>query len=98
MDGFLTIKHRFGFHRCGQHTLRGVDRWFILCLMSFVLAHWVYLSTASSVLPDWGESSALALKLLFPKVGMYSLLRKVEQSRSLLQSVGLDLQLVELKT
>jgi hypothetical protein len=29
---------------------------------------------------------------------MYSLLIKVEQSRSLLQSVGLDLQLVELKT
>jgi hypothetical protein len=65
---------------------------------SFVLAHWVYLSTDASALPDWGESSALALKLLLPEVLMYLLLINVEQSPSLLQSVGLDLQLVELKT
>jgi hypothetical protein len=99
IEGFFkTIKHRFGLHRFGQQTLLGVYRWCVLCLISFVLAHWIYLSTDSSALPDWGESSALALKLLLPEVVMYSLLIKVEQSRSLLQSVGLDLQLVELKT
>lgn len=47
IEGFFkTIKHRFGLHRFGQQTLVGVYRWFILCLISFILAHWVYLSTS----------------------------------------------------
>ncbi|MBA3924178.1 MAG: hypothetical protein H0X31_21755 [Nostocaceae cyanobacterium] len=48
-DGFLvgwfkTAKHRFGLHRFGQGTLLGVYRWFVLSLISYVLAHWAYLS------------------------------------------------------
>jgi hypothetical protein len=46
IEGFFkTAKHRFGLHRFGQQTLLGVYRWLILCLISFILAHWVYLST-----------------------------------------------------
>ncbi len=94
IEGFFkTIKHRFG-----QQTLLGVYRWFILCLVSFMLAHWAYLSTDSSQLPDWGQSAAFALKMLFPEILVSLLLINLERSRSLLQSVGLDLQLVEVKT
>lgn len=99
IEGFFkTIKHRFGFHRFGQQTLLGVYRWLVLCLVSFILTHWVCLSTAPSHLPDWAQAAALALKLLLPEVLICSLLIKTQQSRALLQSVGLDLQLVELKT
>lgn len=99
IEGFFkTIKHRFGLHRFGQQTLMGVYRWFILCLISFILAHWVYLSTRPTELPDWGKAAALALQLLLPEVAVCLLLIQVEQSRMLLQSLGLDLQLVEAKT
>ena len=43
---FKTAKHRFGLHRFGQGTLLGVYRWFVLSLISYVLAHWAYLSIA----------------------------------------------------
>lgn len=95
---FKTIKHRFGLHRFGQQTLLGVYRWLILCLVSVILAHWAYLSTGSSQLPDWGQSAAFALQMLFPEILVGLLLINLERSRSLLQSVGLDLQLVEVKT
>jgi hypothetical protein len=99
IEGFFkTVKHRFGFHRFGQQTLLGVYRWLVLCLVSFILTHWVYLSTAPSHLPDWAQAAALALELLLPEVLICSLLMKIQQSRALLKSVGLDLQLVELKT
>jgi len=76
----------------------GVYRWFILCLISFILAHWVYLSTSPTDLPDWAKAAALALQLLLPEVLVCLLLIQVEQSRHLLQSFGLDLQLVAVKT
>lgn len=99
IEGFFkTIKHRFGLHRFGQQTLLGVYRWLILCLISFILAHWIYLSTGSTQLPDWGQAAALALEILLPQVVVCLLLIKLERSRSLLLSVGLDLQLVEVKT
>lgn len=99
IEGFFkTAKHRFGFHRFGQQTLLGVYRWLIVCLISFVLVHWVYLSTGSSQRPDWGALAALALNTLFPEVVLCLLLIDVERTRVLLQSIGLDLQLVEVKT
>ncbi len=99
IEGFFkTIKHRFGLHRFAQQTLRGVYRWLILCFICFLLVHWVYLHTGSSALPDWGASAALALKILLPDVLLCLLLLQVEQSRSLLQSAGFDLQLVAFKT
>ena len=47
---FKTAKHRFGLHRFGQGTRVGVYRWLVLSLISYVLAHWAYLSTA--IAPD----------------------------------------------
>ena len=55
IEGFFkTGKHRFGLHRFGQGTLLGVYRWLVLSLIAFILAHWAYLSTNPSQLPDWG--------------------------------------------
>jgi hypothetical protein len=88
----------FGLHRFGQQTLIGVYRWFILCWISFILVHWVYLSTSPTDLPDWSKAAALTLQLLLPEVLVCLLLIQVEQSRHLLQSFGFDLRLVEVKT
>lgn len=99
IEGFFkTIKHRFGLHRFGQQTLRGVYRWLILCLISFILTHWVYLSTSLGDLPDWASAANLALQLLFPQVLVCLLLIQVEQSRHLLHSYGLALRLIDIKT
>ena len=59
---FKTAKHRFGLHRFGQGKLLGVYRWFVLSLISYILAHWAYLSTpiAPAYLPDWGEAAEIA--------------------------------------
>jgi hypothetical protein len=65
---------------------------------SFLLAHWVYLSTDSSKPPDWGQASASALQTLFPDVALCSLFSQVERLRPLLQSFGLQLQLVAVTT
>jgi Transposase DDE domain len=65
---FKTAKHRFGLHRFGQQTLLGIYRWLILSLISYVLAHWAYLSTAGANgdLPDWGEAAEIAFQTIFP--------------------------------
>jgi hypothetical protein len=63
-----------------------------------MLTHWVYLSTGAKPGLIGETSAALALQQLLPKVFMCLLLLNVEQSRSLLQAVGLDLQLVAVKT
>jgi hypothetical protein len=49
---FKTAKHRFGLHRFGQGTLLGVYRWLILSLVSYILAHWAYLSTTFAHQPS----------------------------------------------
>jgi len=99
IEGFFkTIKHRFGWHRFGQQTLLGVYRWSVLCLISFVLVHWVYLSTGSAALPDWGASATLAMAKRLPEVVLCLLLINVEQARLLLQSIGLDFQLARVET
>jgi Transposase DDE domain len=42
IEGFFkTVKHRFGLHRFGQSTRLGVYRWLILCLIAYLLAHWI---------------------------------------------------------
>jgi hypothetical protein len=93
IEGFFkTSKHRFGLHRFGQGTLKGVYRWFVLCLAAFVLAHWSYLSSGSSLPPDWGAAADLALQLLLPQIIVCDLLIQLERRRSLLESMGFDVQ------
>lgn len=94
IEGFFkTIKHRFGFARFGQATLKGVYRWLLLSLIAFVLTHWVYLSTRSSTIPDWSQAACLALETLFPEVVVCLFLLKLERIRPLLNASGLGVHL-----
>lgn len=97
IEGFFkTAKYQFWLANFGQQTLLGVYRWLILSLISFVLVHWVYLSTASPQPPDWRNVSELALSLLLPQISVSLLLCEVERKRELLASLGLRLELVNL--
>ncbi len=99
IEGFFkTGKHRFGLHRFGQGTLLGVYRWLVLSLIAFMLAHWAYLSTNPSELPDWAACAYLALQSLLPEVVLSLLLLDVERTRPLLKAFGLELQLAAVIT
>jgi hypothetical protein len=65
---FKTVKHRFGLHRFGQGTLVGVYRWLVLSLIAYLLAHWAYLSSGTTDLPDWGQAAQLALQAILPQL------------------------------
>lgn len=58
-----TAKHRFG-----QGTLLSVYRRLILSLLAYLLAHWAYLSTNSTNLPDWGQGALRAIKVILPQI------------------------------
>jgi hypothetical protein len=70
----------------------------VLSLIAFTLAHWAYLSTNSSQLPDWGACAHLALQTLLPEVVVFLLLLEVERTRPLLKTFGLELQLTAVVT
>jgi hypothetical protein len=90
---FKTAKHRFGLHRFGQGTLLGVYRWLILSLISYILAHWAYLSTtvASTNLPNWGQAAEIAFQAIFPQLVLLLLLQDIERLRPLALSHGIDI-------
>ncbi|MBW4628700.1 MAG: hypothetical protein KME49_25100 [Brasilonema octagenarum HA4186-MV1] len=98
---------RFGLHRFGQGTLLGVYRWLILSLISYVLAHWAYLSTAiaygratlnaSDELPDWGEAAEIAFHTIFPHLAVLLLLQHLERLRELALSQGINIQISRCK-
>ncbi len=105
---FKTAKHRFGLHRFGQGTLLGVYRWLILSLISYVLAHWAYLSTAiaekpprftiaTASLPDWGQAAEIAFQTIFPHLVVLLLLQDIERLRTLALSQGIDIQISRCK-
>lgn len=95
MGWFKTIKHRFGLHRFGQGTLLGVYRWLVLSLISYVLAHWAYLSTAIAPtnLPDWGQAAEIAFQTIFPQLVVLLLLQHIERLRELALSQGINIQI-----
>lgn len=94
---FKTAKHRFGLHRFGQGTELGVYRWLVLSLIAYLLAHWVYLSTASSALPDWGKAAQLALEALLPQLVLLLLLLEINRLQPLARVHGLDVQITRCK-
>ena len=101
-DGFLvgwfkTAKYRFGLHRFGQGTLLGVYRWLVLSLIAYLLAHWAYLSTATTDLPDWGQAAQLALQAILPQLLMFLFLLELERMRPLALSYGIYIQLSRCK-
>ena len=63
----------------------GVYRWFVLSLISYVLAHWAQLQTAIApvYLPDWGEAAEIALQTIFPHLVVYLILQDIERLREL---------------
>jgi hypothetical protein len=91
---FKTAKHRFGIHRFGQQTLKGMYRWLILSLTAYLLAHWGHLSTApATALPDWAKAAEIALHLLLPQLTILLALLEVSRLESLLQSQGFHIHL-----
>ena len=98
IEGFFkTAKYRFGLASFGQQTLLGVYRWLILSFISFVLTHWVYLSSNVSLPPEWRQESELALQQLMPQIAVSSLLVEIERKREFLLSQSLTLELVSIK-
>jgi hypothetical protein len=94
---FKTAKHRFGLHRFGQGTLLGVYRWLVLSFLTFVLAHWTYLSTNTQDLPDWGQAAKTALEFIFPKIVVSSFLLHLAHMIPLARSCGIDIHISRCK-
>ncbi len=94
---FKTAKHRFGLHRFGQGTLLGVYRWLVLSLIAYLLAHWAYLSTNTTDLPDWGAAALLALQAFLPQLVLFLLLLEIERLRPLCCAQGIDIQFTRCK-
>ncbi len=94
--GLRVPCHRFGLHRFGQATLLGIYRWLVLSFIADLLAHWAYLSTASSDLPDWGAAK-LALEVLLPQLLILLLLLDIRRLQPLVQAQGLEIQITRCK-
>ena len=79
----------------------GVYRWLVLSLISYILAHWAYLSTtmaaptsrtnASTNLPNWGQAAEIAFQTIFPHLVVYLILQDIERLRELALSQGIDI-------
>jgi len=94
---FKTAKHRFGLHRFGQATLLGVYRWLVLSLIAFILAHWAYLSIATTAKPDWGQAAQIAFQACFPQLLLLLILLYLERMRPFILSHGIDIQFFRCK-
>lgn len=94
---FKTAKHRFGLHRFGQGTLLGMYRWLILCLTTYLIAHWTYLLTQSCPLPDWGKAAQTALESIFPQILVSLILLNIERLISLARSYYFDINISRCK-
>lgn len=81
----------------GQATLLGMYRWLILSLITDLIAHWTYLSTQLSHLPDWGEAAPPALEYFFPQILVSVLLLDIERLIPLARSHGFDIKISRCK-
>ena len=84
---FKTLKHRFGWADFGQGTQLGMYRWWVLCWISFLLAHWHFLSSGERVL-NWEKAAQQAREKLFPEEVFEYFLTDVEQIRDLAAQLG----------
>ncbi|YAG04369.1 Transposase IS4-like domain-containing protein [Nostoc sp. DSM 114167] len=94
---FKTAKHRFGLHRFGQGTLKGMYRWLILSLTAYLIAHWSYLHTQPASSPDWGQAAQTALESIFPQIVVYFLLLNIKRLTPLTRSCGFDIHISRCK-
>ena len=96
IEGFFkTIKHRFGLHRFGQSTKLGVYRWLILAWIAYLLAHWIDQWSLPPIL-DWKAASDLALKILFPSIIWFRLLKLIQSHADIAAHFGFDIVLKSL--
>lgn len=89
--GFATVQ---GLHRFAQQTKLGMYRWLILSLIAYLLAHWAYLSTGSTTLPDWGQVAQKALHSILPQLVVCLLLTDILRLQPLLQEQGIHIELI----
>lgn len=92
IEGFFKVaKHRFGLHRFGQATLRGVYRWIILSFLAYFLAHYACLWSGQTTQPDWGQAARLAVETLFPAWVITTVLLTIKRYQPLARQLGIDL-------
>ena len=91
-DWFKTAKHRFGLG-----ALLGVYRWLVLSLIALILAHWAYLSTATTAKPDRGQAATIAFQACFPQLPLLLILLYLERMRPFTLSHGIDVQFFRCK-
>jgi hypothetical protein len=91
IEGFFkTVKHRFGWDKFGQSTRLGVYRWLLLCLIAYLLAHWIYLAWGFPKL-DWKAASDLALEILFPNLLWLIFLRQLKSHQDIAAQNGFQI-------
>jgi hypothetical protein len=88
IEGFFkSIKHRFGWDKFGQSTRLGVYRWLLLCLIAYLLAHWIYLAWDFPTL-NWQAVAHCALELLFPTLVWTALQRQIDACQEIASQCG----------
>ena len=91
IEGFFkTIKHRFGLHCFGQKTRLGIYRWWLLSLIAYLLAHWMFCLLPAWCVLDWAEVSARALARFLPQVVWFKLLHQIQKSRAVIEAQGFE--------
>lgn len=69
----------------------------MLSLIAYILAHWAYLSTQVTNLPDWGEAAPPALEYILPHLLVFLFLLDFERIRPLALSHGIDIYISRCK-
>lgn len=86
---FKVLKHQFGWDAFGQGTLLGMYRWWILAFISYLLAHWQFLSSGHSTL-DWRQAAEQARQQWFPQEVLACFLQDLAHIQPLLAKLGLQ--------
>lgn len=87
---FKTLKSRFGLHRSGQYTKRGMLRYCCLCFLTYVLCHLHTLeepSTASNGWPDWRAVAQQVGRKYCSLVRLSELRKEISAIEAVLNSV-----------
>ncbi len=97
---------RFGLHRFGYSILWRFYRSLLLSLISYLLAHWAYLSIVlpkltegipSTNLPDWRQAVEIAFQAIFSHLVLLFLSQHIERLRELALSQRIDIHISRCK-
>ncbi|ARV62827.1 hypothetical protein BZZ01_03210 [Nostocales cyanobacterium HT-58-2] len=85
--------------RCSEFVQVGDRHRLVLSLISYVLAHWAYFSTAiaSTNLPDWGQAAEIAFQPIFLQLVVLLLLQDIQRLRELALRQGIDISISRCK-